>query len=135
MELEVAHMTESPKAADGTLPAQDVPQRLSSAVTSVHASSDMAERLESSRSSQRFLRRDLFDDAEGLVVVGASLASVLDMQALPLAFSWAESTSTSTLHGALLWLLSISTAESSAAMPEQKLDDSMVVVVEDLLLV
>ena len=128
-------MTESPKAADGigTTLAQDVPQRLSSAVTSVP--SDMAERLESSRSSQRFLRRDLFDDAEGLVVVGASLASVLDMQALPLAFSWAESTSTSTLHGALLWLLSISTAESSAAMPEQKLDDSMVVMVEDLLLV
>ena len=124
-------MTESPKAADGTLPAQDVPQRLSSAVTSVP--SDMDERLEPSRSSQRFLRCGLFDDAEGLVVVGASLASVLDMQALPLAFSWAESTSsTSTLHGALLWLLSISTAESSAAMPEQILADSMVVMVEDL---
>ena len=125
LDLKVSHMTESLKVAadDDTNLAHDVLYVLSSAVTSV--SSVMLERLESSRSSHRFFRNDWLAGTE--LGLGTSLASVLDIlaEALPslLAFWVCSST-------ALLLLLSISTAESSAAIPEEIFDASTVVMVQ-----
>ena len=91
----------------------------------ISVSSVVLERLDSSRSSHRFFRDGLLAGTE--LGLGTSLASVLDIlaEALPsrLAFWVCAST-------ALLLLLSISTAESSAAIPEEILYASTAVMVK-----
>ena len=127
LDLKVSHMTESLKvgAVDDTNLAHDVLYVLSSAVTSV--TSVELERLESSRSSHRFFRDGLLAGTE--LGLGASLASVLDIlaEALPSLQAFWVGAST-----ALLLLLSISTAESSAAIPEEILDASTVAMAREI---